>query len=411
MTHTKTMLRALGLAAALTTMNGIAHAERVQATDPAQGDGRVTPFYRWTGEIPAHGKLLRSEPLPAELGLQNAASQLRILYASIDGVGGQRPVTVSGALFLPKGTPPKGGWPVVSWGHGTVGIADVCAPSWQGRSYRDVKYLNAWLAEGFAVVASDYQGLGTPGGHPLLNNRAAAYGILDAAHAVIAGTPGLSNRVIIVGQSQGGAGAVAAAGYAPVYTPDLGVKATVATGVIYRDPKAKPQSTPAKDDVVDPTIAYGFFSIYSAQLHDPSVDPKAVFSDLALPLVEQARSTCLFALEGDVTWLGLTRNNSSRPGGAAVTNAWFAKAVTYPTLRLAQPLFVGGGEIDGSTTADSQVAIARAAADQGSIVEAHIYAGLDHSGAVNASLRDSLPFVRRVLAGEKITTSIDAKPS
>jgi hypothetical protein len=29
--------------------------------------------------------------------------------------------------------------------HGTVGIADVCAPSWAGRSERDITYLNHWL--------------------------------------------------------------------------------------------------------------------------------------------------------------------------------------------------------------------------------------------------------------------------
>ena len=31
--------------------------------------------------------------------------------------------------MTPRGRPPKGGWPIVSWGHGTAGIADRCAPS------------------------------------------------------------------------------------------------------------------------------------------------------------------------------------------------------------------------------------------------------------------------------------------
>ncbi|MBA5745491.1 alpha/beta hydrolase, partial [Escherichia coli] len=69
--------------------------------------------------------------------------QLRILYASTDGVGGHTPIAVSGALFVPRGTPPAGGWPLVAWAHGTFGMADICAPSWFGRSYRDVRYLNA----------------------------------------------------------------------------------------------------------------------------------------------------------------------------------------------------------------------------------------------------------------------------
>ncbi|MCA3860353.1 MAG: alpha/beta hydrolase, partial [Burkholderia sp.] len=106
----------------------------VPAPDPLQGDGRVSAFYAWDRDIPATpGVLLRSEPLPAELGLASAARQLRILYASTDGVGGHTPIAVSGALFVPRGTPPAGGWPLVAWAHGTFGMADICAPSWFGR--------------------------------------------------------------------------------------------------------------------------------------------------------------------------------------------------------------------------------------------------------------------------------------
>jgi aryl-alcohol dehydrogenase-like predicted oxidoreductase len=62
-----------------------------------------------------------------------------------------------------------------AWAHGTIGTADVCAPSWAGRSERDITYLNHWLDQGYAVLASDYQGLGTPGGHPYLTTRPEAY--------------------------------------------------------------------------------------------------------------------------------------------------------------------------------------------------------------------------------------------
>lgn len=189
------------------SMSALAAGTHAPKPDPLQGDGRVSAFYTWQEVIPSTpGKLLRSEPLEKTLSLPNAASAQRILYSSTDGIDNKTPIVVSGTLFLPKGKAPAGGWPVASWGHGTVGIADVCAPSWQGRSYRDVQYLSRWLDEGYAIVATDYQGLGVPGGHPLLNNRMAAYGILDAAKAVVAGVPGLANKVLIVGQSQGAPG-------------------------------------------------------------------------------------------------------------------------------------------------------------------------------------------------------------
>lgn len=380
------------------------------ADDVRQGDGRVSGFYRWEDKIPTKpGALLRRESLPSVVGLKNAGRQERILYTSTDGVTGAGAIAVSGALFVPSGTPPPGGWPLVSWGHGTVGVADICAPSWQGRSYRDVRYLNRWLAEGFAVVATDYQGLGTVGGHPLLNNRAAAFGILDAARAALAADKTISNRVFIVGQSQGGAGAFAAAGFAPDYAPEVKVLGTVATGVIYSPPGAK-RGEDKNLDVVDETIAYSFYSILSAIQHDPSIDPAAVFTEGALPLVDQARATCLFPLEADVVGLGLTRRKALRPEGAAITGRWFGSVVRYPTFKLSAPIFIGAGATDGSTTANTQMAIARAACAAGSVVEARVYAGQDHSGTVNQSLTDSIPFVRHLLRGEAVASNCSALP-
>jgi dienelactone hydrolase len=304
----------------------------------------------------------------------------------------------------------QGGWPLVTWGHGTVGVADICAPSWQGRSWRDIRYLNRWLAEGFAVVATDYQGLGTAGGHPLLNNRVAAYGILDAVRAARAADPSIANRVVIVGQSQGGAGAFAAAAYAPSYAPDVHVLGTVATGVIYNPPGVK-RGQAADLDKVDETISYSFFSVLSAIQHDASVDPAKLFTPDTLPLVDQARTTCLFSLEGDVTLFGLTRRGTFLPAWDPVSERWFAQTVRYPTFHLTSPIFIGAGASDGSTTATTQIAIARAACEAGSTVEAHVYAGKDHSGAVNRSLDDSIPFVRRLLSGETVAGNCAALPS
>ena len=36
---------------------------------------------------------------------------------------------VSGLVAIPPGVPPKGGWPVIAFGHGTTGVLDKCAPS------------------------------------------------------------------------------------------------------------------------------------------------------------------------------------------------------------------------------------------------------------------------------------------
>ena len=48
---------------------------------------------------------------------------------------------------------------------------------------------------------------------------------------------------MIVGQSQGGAGAVAASSYSATYAPDLNIKGSIGTGVIYQDPEATPEKS------------------------------------------------------------------------------------------------------------------------------------------------------------------------
>ncbi len=79
-------------------------------TEPDRfGDGGVPAFYRWSDPVPEPGTPLRSEALPANLVLSSASRGERILYASTDGLDGQRRIAVSGALFWPKGEPPPGG--------------------------------------------------------------------------------------------------------------------------------------------------------------------------------------------------------------------------------------------------------------------------------------------------------------
>ena len=83
------------------------------------------------------------------------------------------------------------------------------------------------------MVATDYQGLGTPGPHPYLATRPEAYSVLDSIRAVRQAFAGLADKIVIVGQSQGGGAAFATAGIAPEYAPELGIRGTVATGVPY----------------------------------------------------------------------------------------------------------------------------------------------------------------------------------
>ncbi len=397
-------------AVALST--SIAQAARVPAPDPLQGDGRVSPFYTWTGDIPDQpGRMLRTEPLEPTLGQARAGQQFRILYSSTDGMDGKTPVVVSGAFFEPTGTPPAGGWPLIAWAHGTTGMADICAPSWEARSYRDVRYLNTWLGQGYAVVATDYQGLGTPGPHPYLAVRPEAYSVLDSARAVLHGFHEVANRIVIVGQSQGAGAAFATAGFAPGYAPDLDIRGSVATGIPYLTPdilRAPPPRSP-EPERPDRTVAYELYIGLMAQQSHPSLRARDLFAARAVPVSELARTACLPSLFGDVLSAGLNWENAFNTPGYLAAFASVLPAMEYPTLKLRQPIFIGTGEQDHDVRPARQLALVKNACAAGSVVEAHLYAGLNHSETVNASLKDSLPFVRKVLAGEPVAPVCEPK--
>src|SRR6185437_3883677 len=182
----------------------------VLPSGPAAGDQELSPFYRWPGQLPTeHGSLLREEPFPAQPEIADAGSALRILYTSTDVRWKSGIIPVSGTLHLPKGRPPQGGWPLLAWEHGTLGVADRCAPSWAGHRPRDAAYINEWLKHGFAVVSSDYQGLGGPGPHPYTIWEAEGRSVLDGIRAVTSAHRGeIANVVIVSGQSQGSGAAL-----------------------------------------------------------------------------------------------------------------------------------------------------------------------------------------------------------
>ncbi|WP_344499534.1 lipase family protein [Streptomyces enissocaesilis] len=185
-----------------------------------------------------HGEVIWSRPLAGPAALEEAARNELVLYRSeaVDGT----PIAVSGVIALPQGEPPTGGFPIVSWAHGTLGLADEGAPTRDGEdiarslpehhliNQAPHALLNAFLARGWAVAMTDYEGLGTPGVHPYLLGQSEARGVLDIARAARGLHPEISERLAVVGHSQGGQAALFAAHHAPEWTPELDLRAVVA---------------------------------------------------------------------------------------------------------------------------------------------------------------------------------------
>src|SRR3954454_3023861 len=141
-------------------------------------------FYTPPSKLPsAHGDPVWQRKLTGPAVLKSAKSNTLLLYTST-GIHGKS-VAVSGDVAIPKGKAPKGGWPVVSWAHATVGIADACTPSIVGMPGNyDSQLLNTWLKAGYAVVRTDYEGLGNPAApHPYLIGVSEGRSVLDIVRA------------------------------------------------------------------------------------------------------------------------------------------------------------------------------------------------------------------------------------
>jgi hypothetical protein len=178
----------------------------------------------------SRGRVVRQEPYD-DPPLDDRDSVLgqawRAVYTSVSGVDGGRR-EVSGAFFVPRGTPPKNGWPVISLAHGTTGIGHNCGPSRQPDLMGYAPMIQWLLANKYAVALSDYEGLGESGSHPYLEPRTAAFNTVDAVRAMRDISSTASARWMAVGYSQGGQAVWAADELNSYYGNDLQLQGSVA---------------------------------------------------------------------------------------------------------------------------------------------------------------------------------------
>lgn len=164
------------------------------------------------------GQVLRVEPLVG--GGPDGSKAVRILYRSTSMNG--RPIATSAALFYPSADGARQGRPIVAWAHPTTGVGDHCAPTQRPDMAGSVPGLDLLLARGFVVVATDYEGLGTPGDHPYLVGDSAARSVIDSVRAARSLTAtGAGRRFVVWGHSQGGHAALFVGERARALAPEL----------------------------------------------------------------------------------------------------------------------------------------------------------------------------------------------
>lgn len=345
--------------------------------DPASGAPAPAPALKPGALLDKQRVVLPSRQLE-RLG----ATVTRVTYSSRSGLD-DSPVAVSGLVIEPAGQPPPGGWPVVSYAHGTTGVADACAPSGSPSLLGQLPVVLPLVERGYLVTATDYEGLGTPGPHPYLQPVSEGRSVIDAVRAARELVPAASRRWVAVGPSQGGQAAWAAAERAD--DGDLEFLGAVAL--------APPTDLSALVD----EVPYGLsvqqralypLVLYSLQLRHPALDYADYLAGRPLAAMDELERSCLPAAFAQAPVSDFV------PGSpAALTRAqgWLEE-FALPQRRAAGPLFVAAGTADDIVPVELVDEGVAAACELGHVVTYRRYSGAGHP-ALPAAADDALAWI------------------
>jgi pimeloyl-ACP methyl ester carboxylesterase len=343
--------------------------------------------------MPSPGQVVNVQAQTRSL-LTESSQRWMVSYITTSHSG--QSTVVQGLIDLPKTPPPAGGYPVVSWGTGTTGVAPQCAPSLAASPSR-LEYQNLLLKQGYAVLRTDYEGWGAFAGRPDLEGRSNAYAMADLVTAAHALPIQLSKEWIAAGHSQGG-GAVIWVASMKERTPAYPLKAAVALA------PTGPGVLKFLNDVVDgqPVSAgaqpFVAITALATKVADPSLDLDKLTHPAMKPQIEAAKTTCIGGLFGMPVLA---------PGQYLKKGPEFDKMVKFfaaqdPTqLKLQVPVFIAQGEKDQTTvTPPTTRQMMGALCGKGARIQYKEYAGEDHGSVIMASSADSLRFISSVLSNQ-----------
>ena len=369
-------------------------AGRAAPGNAAPGRGRPGPdglgFYVPPSPLPTGvaGQVIWSRQLTGAAALPGATENLLVLYHSRTVTG--QDTAVSGTISIPPGQPPADGWPVLSWAHGTTGVADSCAPSRDAPGHPSHIYnqladttLNQWAKRGWVVLKTDYEGLGTPGSHPYLVGASAARGTVDLLLAARQLHPSIGRRWAVMGHSQGGHAALFTATLAPAWAPDLdliGAVAIAPAGSAHdmiaglRDPR-----TPA------PALGLLALILTGAAAADHAVRLDQMLTPATLRLLARAETSGIDDLLTPGSPPPLVPAGIFRPGTDLGPLLKVLQANDPAALRLRTPALILQGNDDPIVARRSTDHIARSLHASGAILAYHRYPGQGHFDLIAAA--------------------------
>jgi pimeloyl-ACP methyl ester carboxylesterase len=369
-----------------------------RAADVKRGPAGLA-FYTPPGTLPKgpHGTPVWVRGLTGKAKLTRAKSNRLLLYRGQSPSG--RATAVSGTVHVPKGKAPKGGWPIVSWAHGTVGIADACAPSRIGMPAQyDHGLLNAWLKAGYAVVRTDYEGLGTPGAHPYLIGVSQGRAVLDMVRGARKLDRSLGKRVVLAGHSQGGHAALWAAALARRWTPELSVRGTLALAPASH--LGEQAGLLGALSSPSPLSGLAAMIVRGIDIARPELGVAALLTEPAQALYPQVDEVCLGDLTQTTSFGGLAPSALFRAGVDLGPTIGALDENDPETLRIRNaPVQIEQGTADTTVLPLFTNQLAPKLAAAGAKLTYKTYPGVDHAGAVldRRAASDATKFVRQAL--------------
>jgi predicted esterase len=345
-----------------------------------QGSRVTDSYYAAPRTVPSEpGQLIRSEPFTR--GVPENATGYRILYTTTQQDGSA--AVASGLVVVPrKGA---GDWPVVDWTHGTTGVARQCAPSLLSEPFESgaLFVLPQVINRGWALVATDYIGLGTEGKHPYLIGRPSAHASLDAVRAArqLDGAR-LGKKTVAWGHSQGGGAALWTGALAKDYAPDVHL-----SGVAALAPATNlPQLTSGLDKVTGGSV-FGSYVIWAYAAQYPDVTWKQYVRPGAEVVVRQMSARCLSGPDlfaSVLTGLAMTADPDVLAKDPA-TGAFGARLrQNIPPSDIPVPVLLGQGAADTLIKPSAQRGFVKDLCRAGTSVDYRTYAGLGHVALAEA---------------------------
>lgn len=346
------------------------------------------------------GTLLKSQKVAAP---SVDGTVYRVMYVS-ETVSGQA-TAVTGLVVVPKTAAPKSGYPVVSWGHGTNGMTDECAPSLEPSKIDSLA--NGLLANNWLITASDYQGEGTPGLHPYLAGVVAAQNTIDIVRAAEQlPSVDVSKNYVVWGHSQGGQTAMYAHNIAPKYAPELNLKGVVAG--------APPSQFNLIYDYLK-TSKYRYYLLMSAGGLNAAYGDKAapldkVLTPEGIALLDELDKGCSDYLSKTLGAVSIDETNLANPFDVPEWKKLFLvnDPKNFTSTNDIPLLIIHGGADEQIPTVSSQLLTTKLCG-LGQGMQRWVYPGQSHSGVIATSATDMVDWMKARFAGGPV--SADSAPS